>query len=318
MELSPETVERLARRAFPGASVASYRLLAGGGATLNYALQLQSPTTEIVLRLYRSDAPPGALDKEMYVLRVAMPETGVPTPRVIHFDGSRTLVDRPYAMLSLLPGEPLAALLPRMDEQEQETVGYEAGRYLAKLHGIPLDRFGEFLGEDPLASAGEKTYTVARAVECLDWCEENRLLDEPTVAELRRLVGQSRALNRERACFVHGDYHIGHVNVEEGWGGFHVTGVLGFARAQGWSPEWDMARLLDEASDDYPALVKGFLDGYADTAGLPANLWVRLRVYRAVAGVAALVRAYRAGDESSVKVRQARLHRFLAGETEEH
>ena len=311
MELSPETIEGLARQAFPQATVVSCRPLEGGVTNLNYALQLQSPTTEVALRVYRPDIPTRTLEKEMYVLRVVMPETGVPTPRVIHFDDSRTLLDRPFAVLNLLPGEPLEKALPRMDELDQEAIGYEMGRYLAKLHSIPLEKFGEFLGQDPLASVNEKAYTVARVTEWLEVCEENGLLDGSAIAELRRLVGQTRVLNREGACFVHGDYHEGNIIVEEGIAGFHVIGVFDFEHAQGWSPEWDMASLSSGVFDDYPGLVKGFLDGYADTAGLPGNLWERLRVYQPVMYVAHVVHAHCTGDASSLKTNQARLYRFL-------
>lgn len=320
MELSLETIEQLVRQAFPEATVVSYRLLEGGVTnrlaersrqSLNYALQLQNPTAEVALRVYRPDTPQRTLEKEMYVLRVVMPETGVPTPRVIHFDDSRTLFDRPYAVLNLLPGEPLEKALPLMDELDQEAVGYETGRYLAKLHSIPLEQFGEFLGQDPLASVNEKAYTVARAIEWLDLCQENDLLNLSAVSELRRFVGQTRALNRESACFVHGDYHGGNILVKEGVAGFHVTGVFDFEHAQGWSPEWDMGRLMGRLSDEHPALVKGLLDGYADTAGLPEDLWQRLRVYQSVMYVRDVVYAYRTGDELSLKTRQARVYRFL-------
>ncbi len=314
MELSRETLEQLARQAFPQATVVSYRSLEGGVTNLNYALQLHNPTVEVTLRVYRPDTPPHALEKEMYVLRVAMPETGAPTPRVIHFDDSRTLVDRPFAVLNLLPGEPLEKALPRMDELDQETVGYETGRYLAKLHTIPLEQFGEFMGDDPRASINEKAYTVARAIEWLDACQENGLLDEAVVADLHRLVGQTGVLTRRSPCFVHGDYHEGNIIVQEGVAGSHVTGIFGFDHAQGWSPEWDMARLSGGVFDDHPALIKGFLDGYADTAGLPENLWERLRVYQAVMYVAYVTYAHRTGDESLLKTHQARLYRFL----EEH
>jgi aminoglycoside phosphotransferase (APT) family kinase protein len=314
MRLSPETIEQLARQAFPEATLVSHRLLEGGVAHLNYALQLQDPSTEVALRVYGPDTPRGRLDKEMYVLRVIMPETGVPTPRVIHFDDSRALVNRPYAVLNLLPGGPLAQVIDRMDALDQETTGYEMGRYLAKLHSIPLEKFGEFLGEDPQASVNEKAYTVARAMAWLEVCEEKDLLEESTTTAVRRFVRQTRALNRHNACFVHGDYYAENVNVEEGIGGFHVTGVFDFAHAQGWSPEWDMGTLLSDLADDYPTLAKGFLDGYADTRGLPEDLWERLRVYQAMALVGQLIDADRRGDESSLQMRQARVHRFLEQE----
>jgi aminoglycoside phosphotransferase (APT) family kinase protein len=311
MELAAEIIGKMARQAFPEATVVSYRLLEGGVTNLNLALELKNPKTEVALRVYRPDVPAQTVEKEMYVLRVVMPETGVPTPRVIRFDDSQVLVDRPYAVLSLLPGERLEQALPRMDEMDQETVGYEAGRYLAKLHSIPLDRFGEFLGQDPRASVDEKAYTVALVLEWLDICEEHDLLDRSAVAELRRLAGRTRALNRESACFVHGDYHGGNINVEEGWGGYHVIGVFDFAYAQGWSPEWDMVGLYSDVAENRPSLAKGFLDGYADTVGLPENLWQRLQVYESVVLVAAVVRAHRANDAALLSARQDRLYRFL-------
>jgi len=311
MGISPETIEQLVLQTFPQASVVTCRRLEGGVTNLNYALQLDNPTAEVALRVYQPDTPQDTLDKEIYVLRVTMPETGVPTPRIIHFDDSRTLVDRPYAVLNLLPGEPLEKVLPNMDELDQEAVGYEMGRYLAKLHSIPLEQFGEFLGQDPLASASEKAYTVARLTEWLDTCQENDLLDEPAIAKLRRFVERTRALNRESACFVHGDYHQGNITVKEGVAGFHVTGVFDFEHAQGWSPEWDMATLLSHVSDEHPALAKGFLDGYADTTGLPQDLWERLRVYQAVGSIALVVHAHRLGDAASLKTHQAKLYRFL-------
>ena len=311
MKLSPEMIGQLAGQAFPGATVVSYRLLEGGVTNLNYALQLRNPTAEAALRVYRADTPRPALEKEIHVLRVVMPETGVPTPRVIHFDDSRVLVDAPYAVLDLLPGEPLEKALPRLDALDQGTVGYEAGRYLAKLHSIPLEAFGHFLGDDPQASASEKAYTLARAVEWLDACDEHGLIAGPLVAELRRLVARSGVLDRESACFVHGDYHCSNINVEEGWGGFHVTGVFDFAHAQGWSPEWDMVRLMGSLGGGYPALVKGFFDGYADTAGLPENLWPRLRLYRLIMHVGDVIRAHRAADGALLEGHQARLYRFL-------
>jgi len=312
MKFVPKTIENLVRQAFSDTTVISCRPLEGDSANLNYVVQLQNPSIEIVLRIYHRDTPKPQLEKEMHVLRIVMPETGVPTARVIHFDDSRTIIDQPYAVFNLLPGESLEKALPRMDEQDQEAVGYEMGRYLARLHSIPLENFGQFLADDPLASTSEKNYTVARVMEWLQVCEKNALLDKSAVVALQRFVRQTHALGRREACFVHGSYHERNTTVQEGIAGFHVTGVFDFEHAQGWSPEWDMANLFGHVADRHPSLIRGFLDGYADTKSLPDNFWDRLEVYQQAVNICYVVRAYRTGDKSLLKVHQAQVHRFLA------
>ncbi len=314
MELCPKAIESMICQAFPQATVVSYHPLESGPISQDYVVQLQNPSVQVVLRIYRHDTPHHKLEKEMHLSQVVMPETGVPTARVIHFDDNRTIVDRPYAVLNYLPGEPLEKVLHRMDEQDQRAVGYEMGRYLAKLHSIPLERFGQFSGNDPLALTSEKSYTVARVTEWLDICEENGLLDDSAIAALRHLVSQTPVLDRHKACFVHGNYHGGNINVQEGIAGFHVTGIFNFEHAQGWSPEWDMTRWLGYIFDDYPALAQGFLDGYTDIERLPDNFWDRLEIYRQVMNIYHLVCAHRTGNEPLLKTHQTRLYRFLTGD----
>jgi len=311
MKIFLETIENLARQAFPRATLVSHHLLAKDSGNLDYLLQLQEPAVKIILRIYPDVMSELDIEKEIYVLRVVMPETGVPTRRVIHFDDSRTVADWPFALLNFLPGEPLKKALSRMDEMDQESAGYEMGRYLAKLHTIPLDKFGEFLGNDPESSASEKAYTLTRFTDWLGFCEEKSLLNSSAIAELYRLAGQTRALDRDKACFVHGNYHGGNISLEEGFGGFHVTGVFNFGHARGWSPEWDMACLAVHDLDDYPSCMKGFLDGYVDAARFPENFWERFVLYQLVANVRFTLDAYGQDDESLLNLYRARLYRSL-------
>lgn len=316
MELDRETIEKLIRQAFPQATVISSRLLESKSLNSNYALQLQNPSAEIVLRIYRPGIAQHTVEKEMHVLRVVMPETGVPTFRVIHFDTAQTIIDSSYAVLNLLPGEPLENALPRMDELDLEATGYEMGRYLAKLHTIPLQKYGEFMGRDPLTSNNEKTYTLARLMEWLELCEQHRLLDSSIITELQSLASQTLVLDRSPACFVHGNYHQRNIKVQEGVAGFHVTGVFNFEDAQGWSPEWDMTNLFGCVFDDYPAMIQGFLDGYVDTGELPEKFWDRLRIYRHVRNVYRVLCAHRAGNETLLKTKQEQLHHFVKNKQE--
>jgi len=294
VELSEEVIAAIVRRAFPDAQVNECRRFGGEYGNLNYDLRLRNPTMEVVLRVYRQESTGRGSrgpQKETHVLRIVTPETGVPTPRVLLFDDSGTLVPEPVALHARLPGGPLAEVLAQMDEGDQETVGYEMGRYLAKLHSIPLGRFGEFFVDDPLSDVSEKAYTWQRVRDWLEVCAERDLLESEAASALERVFAQTGRLTRPMACFVHGDFETGNVVVEAGAGGYHVTGVLDFQRSQGWSPEWDAARLANQVFDSYPALAKGFLDGYADAAGLPADFWERLRLYRLAVALDSLVEA---------------------------
>ncbi|MDY7042146.1 MAG: aminoglycoside phosphotransferase family protein, partial [Chloroflexota bacterium] len=294
-------------RAFPDAQVEGIRRFADRHGNLSYNLRLRDPTMEIVLRVYRREGAGQGPWKEAHVLRVVTPETGVPAPRHLLFDDSGSLVPEPVALHTRLPGGPLAAVLTRLDEGDQETVGYEMGRYLAKLHSIPLERFGEFFMDDPLSSASEKVYVLQRVQVWLESCAERALLESVAITALERLFARTDLLARPAACFVHGDFVVDNVAVEAGAGGYHVTGLLDFQRSQGWSPGWDAARLANQVFEDYPVLEKSFLDGYTDTAVLPADFWERLRLYRLASALADLSGA----ETEEIKLWQDRVLRLL-------
>jgi aminoglycoside phosphotransferase (APT) family kinase protein len=116
------------------------------------------------------------------------------------------------------------------------------------------------------------------------------------VETLRRAFERADFLDQENPCLVHGDYHEGKVNVEEGAVGYHVTGVLGFEHSQAWSREWDMVPLFGRAFDRYPILQEGFLNGYTESVELSERFWDRLRLYRLARGIFQVQYGHRIGN----------------------
>ena len=311
-KIPSEKIQTIVKKVFPGAKVESYQKLGSDFASLHYDLHLSNPKMGLTLKVYLRPTEKREPWKETYILKRVAEETGVPVPQVLLFDDSGQLLDAPYAVHTHLPGRSLGAVLPEIAEEDIELVGYEMGRYLARLHVMSGERYGDYFVEDPLASPHERDYTLARVDSWLKECEDNRLIS-PNVAEtLRQTFERADFLDQEKPCLVHGDYHEGNVNVEEGAVGFHVTGVSRFEHSQAWSREWDMVKLFDHVFDHYPILQEGFLNGYTESVKLSERFWDRLRLYQLAAAIFQVQYSHHIGDVDLTKSYQERLLRLSA------
>jgi aminoglycoside phosphotransferase (APT) family kinase protein len=310
-EIPTEKIQTIIRRVFPKAEVKSCQKLGSGFAYLNYDLRLSNPEIGLTLKIYLQPTEKREPWKESYILKRVAEETGVPAPHVLLFDDSGDLLETPYAVHTRLPGRSLGTVLPEMTKEDIEVVGYEMGRYLARLHVMSGERYGDYFVEDPLTSPHERDYTLARVDSWLKECEDNHLIN-PSMAEiLRQTFQRADFLDQEKPCLVHGDYHEGNVNVEEGATGYHVTGVVGFEHSQAWSREWDMVKLFGHVFDRYPILQEGFLNGYTESVELSERFWDRLRLYQLAVTIFQIQYGHHIGNADLTKSSQERLLRLL-------
>lgn len=311
-EIPTETIQTIISKVFPGAGVESYQKLGPDFAHLCYDLRLSNPEMGLTLKVYLQPTERREPWKETYILKRVAEETGVPVPQVLLFDDSGQLLDRPYAVHTRLPGRSLATALPEMAAEDMEAVGYEMGRYLARLHVMSGERYGDYFVEDPLASPREWDYTLARVGSWLKECTDNYLIHPNRVETLWQTFERADFLDQKSPCLVHGDYHEGKVNVEEGAVGYHVTGISGFEHSQAWSREWDMVKLFGHAFDRYPRLQEGFLNGYTESVELSERFWDRLRLYQLAATIFQVQYGHHIGDVDLTRSYQERLLRLSA------
>ena len=310
-EVPTERIQTIIRKVFPSAELESCQKLGSGFAYLHYDLRLSNPEMGLILKVYLRPTEKREPWKETYILKRAAEETGVPVPQVLFFDDSGQLLETPYAVHTRLPGHSLGAVLPKMAEEDIEMVGYEMGRYLARLHVMSGERYGDYFVEDPLASPFERDYTLARVDSWLKECEDNHLLSSNMVETLGQAFERADFLDQEKPCLVHGDYHEGNVSVEEGAVGYHVTGVFGFEHSQAWSREWDMVKLFGHVFDHSPSLQDGFLDGYTESVELSERFWYRLRLYQLAETIFQVQYGHYIGSTDWIRSYQERLARLL-------
>ena len=161
-------------------------------------------THDVVLRVATDhvEAVPDARTES--VAAPAAHAAGIRTPRLIAFDDSRALVDRPWSLWERVHGATLGMLEP--SQEQLARVWQDVGRELARLHdrvttcpdprgwldspGRPLD-----LAEDleRARSAGLADRRTADAMSAL-------------IGRLEPYVGEGRP-----ACFVHDDVHPGNI-----------------------------------------------------------------------------------------------------------
>lgn len=277
--LPHDLAQALIRRAFPDAELVAIEPFPGAHENQTCDLEIRNPTMNVAIKVYQNpvDQEPW---KEARLLELLTSETGVPVPRVLHFDDSGALLPQPWILYTRLPGQPLSDVIDEMDEWALGAIGYEMGRYLAHIHQIPLETFGDpFAGQEGTFEQ-EKDFVLDLADRCLMTCIAAQSLQPAQADHIRRVFETTTVLNQAQACLIHGDYIPDNIIVEFSVTDFHITGVLDLAQATGSSPEHDMSRLFNLHFQAAPSLQKGFLDGYTESAEIKAHFWERIKVYR--------------------------------------
>ena len=158
-------------------------------------------TADVVLRVATDhpDAVPDARTES--VAAPAAREAGIRTPRLLAFDDSRALVNRPFSIWERVHGETLGCA--GLDVRRRQRVWHEIGNEIAKLHGRVracsdphgyLDTPGYELNLEP---------TIARLVDSgVAGLDAARKIEE----FLDQLAPHVSAVGHER-CFVHNDVH---------------------------------------------------------------------------------------------------------------
>jgi aminoglycoside phosphotransferase (APT) family kinase protein len=157
-------------------------------------------TNDVVLRI-ATDHPEAVTDaRTESVAAPAVNAAGIPSPRLLTFDDSRTLIDRPYSLWERVHGETLGVFAP--DPPSAHAVWREVGRQLARLHS----RVQTCLDPRDWLDRPERATNL---IDKLDAVLSARLISAPEAAELRAwIVELQAALGVETpSCFLHNDIH---------------------------------------------------------------------------------------------------------------
>lgn len=186
-----------------------------------------------------------------------------------------------YMILSWIEGKDLENILPKISEEEQYQLGYQAGKILKKIHSIKVRK--EDIPEE--TKIKKKLFQLSR-YETSDVRIEN---DEAVVQYVKDNINQ---IWKKDPTYLHGDFHPGNlIYMEDG-----SIGVIDFNRWEVGDPYEEFYKLESFARELSIPYCIGQIKAYFDN-NVPEQFWITLAVYVAHASLYSIKWAEKFGQE---------------------
>lgn len=186
-----------------------------------------------------------------------------------------------YRLFSWVHGTALSTELPKLTEQKQYDLGWQAGQLLQQIHRIPA----------PEGRLSWYTYfqqKIDKKLQLFEDCE----LDFEGAEKLLHFIATHRELVHNRPqCFHHGDFHIGNMLLTPD----HQLAVIDFNRLDFGDP-WDEFNRITWTADKSPAFASGQINGYFNHKP-PKTFFDLMALYVGVNQVGAIPWAIDYGEE---------------------
>ena len=288
--LQREQVEALVRAALGAASrVKAVEELTEGMFNVSYALELEGQRP-IVLKVAPAPGTP-LLTYEQEIMRTevdfyerASRLEGIPVPKVLARDFSRSIVPSDCFFMEKLRGQSLERARKRLSRKELEQVRFEVGAIVARLGALR----GEVFGYPRLAASTQApTWREAflKMVGLVLADAERYAVSLPRPASELRALFQAHAGALEEVkqpVLTHFDLWDGNVFIHRVEGVPHVEAIIDGERAFWGDPsaEFTSTALFRDIEGE-----GAFLQGYQSVTGTPVSfteaLRTRLSLYRA-------------------------------------
>jgi Ser/Thr protein kinase RdoA (MazF antagonist) len=234
-----------------------------GGVNDVYRLDLAGAEDPLVLKIYR-DEPEWIVAKEALVAGWVGERAGLPIPRWLRVDKSRTRIPFRFALTTWLTGVTVRSLIgtPGIDAAYRQM-----GALLRRLHAIPMTAYGYIVADgirrprptndEYMRSAFDQVFRQFRA----QGGEEALTLRLEENAQSRFDLLQ----HSTGPVFCHDDLQQGNVLVEHGKdGSLQLTGLVDFGNALAGDALFDLAKALCCCTHEDPDSRNPLLAGYGE------------------------------------------------------
>ena len=261
--VSPAQAQAIVDRLGAGQRVAHISKLQGGAIGTIYEISLTDGAPSLVLKVY-PESLHWKMQKEVNVCALLSGRLGVPVPRVLLADDTKSVIGLNFVLMSKLDGVVLRTLESALPETELFSAYSQMGQVLRQIHRISMQSFG-YIGPNGVwtAHASNRAYMSAQF--------ENKLVefaerggDSTLGRRLKEVVFERTDLLE--ACpaphLCHYDFHSGNILAEGKDGPLRLSGVLDFESAIAGDPLMDIAKALYYFTPEDEPKKAGLLAGY--------------------------------------------------------
>lgn len=261
---TPESLEALVKAQFGAATeIAEIIPLTAGWFNTAYALHFSNLKPDVVLRIaphpeqqvltYERDL----MRREIEILKTVQGMPGVPVPRLVGYDFSRSIIDRDCMFLEELSGVAYNEVRDNLPAEVMADLDREVGRCVACLAEAVNPHYGYF-GDAPGAGIAVWRDAFLDMMEAL--LQDGEALGAVVPLswqDLRSLIHDRASVldSIERPSLVHWDIWPGNVFVKPQNGAYVVEGIIDWERAFWGDPDMETAVVCGFYS---PAFYEGY------------------------------------------------------------
>lgn len=301
-DFSRDEIQNAILHYYPDAAVTNLTALSGGmfnavwlihgsGALEQGVVMKIGPPPDAVLLTYETRI----LHTETDICRLLAP-LDIPSPRVLAFDDSKSVLPCDILLLEYLPGTAWNNCPERAAEQERVHLLYQLGRYAAVLHSVQGAGFGY-----PQAALHASWADAFSAMMDDVLRDGHRHACALPYAQIAAVVEKHRAVldTVRRPALVSFDLWEGNILIDET--ASRVTGLVDFERCFYGDPLADFLYAYNLSQNGEQR--RAFLNGYTENGGQPLDsapgAQTRIELYRLYLAVVMYVEVYRFAEDEA-------------------
>ncbi len=199
-----------------------------------------------------------------------------PIPKIIKYDYSKRVIDKPYIIAEKVDGKSLQSLYKKVKNKE-ELYG-EIGEIYGKMHSFKFENYGELDSSLNLFKEYKSWYSTKceNIKKIFEKIKERKLLSQKTLTINQDFFEKNKSLLKKETgpCLCHGDSADANIIINKSAQRYNVSGIIDFEFARASGATHDLFKGLRSFEKRYKYR-NNLVEGYNKWNKLPKE-WEKL------------------------------------------